>query len=179
MIRWVAVLITVAACAEDGAYRTAIAAWRKQKEAELRADNGWLTVSGLFWLKEGENRVGGAPGVFELRGAKTVFRPDYGGPVEMKEKTSIADGSRTFSVIERGGKFGVRVKDNKSKRRAEFAGQRWFPVRESYRVTARFVAYSRPKQIPILNILGNSLQLLSPGYAVFRLDGQEFRLEPV
>src|SRR5947208_4723335 len=128
MIRWVAVLIAVAACAEDGAYQASIAAWRKQKDAELRADNGWLTVSGLFWLKEGENRVDGAPGVFELRGTKTVFRPDHGAPVEMKEKTTVTAGARTFSVIERGGKYGVRMKGSQSKRRVEFAGQRWFPV---------------------------------------------------
>src|SRR5438874_2016373 len=179
MIRWVAVLISVAACAEDGAYRAAITAWRQQKEAELKADNGWLTVSGLFWLKEGENRAPGAPGVFELHGTKTVFRPDHGAPVEIKEKTVITEGALTFLVIERGGRYGVRVKDKNNKARATFAGQRWFPARESYRVVARFVSYPQPKQIPIVNILGDRLLLSSPGYAVFRLEGRELRLEPV
>ncbi len=179
MLRLVAFLVAVSTCAEDGAYQASIAAWRQQKDKELRADNGWLTVSGLVWLKEGANRVDGASGVFELHGAKAVYRPGQGAPVEMKEKITVAEGARTFSVIERGGRYGVRVKDNKSKRRAEFAGQRWFPVRESYRVTARFVAYPQPRQVPILNIIGNRLQMPSPGYVIFKLDGRELRLEPV
>ena len=56
---------------------------------------------------------------------------------------------------------------------------RWFPVRESYRVTARFVTYPRPKMLAIPNILGSTYPTPSPGYALFKLNGQEFRLEPV
>jgi uncharacterized protein len=179
MLRWVAVFIAVSACAGETAYQAAIAKWRRQKDVELRADNGWLTVTGLFWLKEGENRVGGAPGLFELHGVKTVFRPDHGVPVEMTAKTTITDGPRTFSLIERGGTYGVRLKDNKSRQRTEFKGQHWFPARESYRVFARFIAYPQAKQVPIVNILGNKLQMPSPGYAIFNLDGRELRLEPV
>ena len=117
--------------------------------------------------------------MFELRGGKTMYHPDRGAPVEMKEKITVTAGARTFSVIERSGRYGVRIKDNKSKRRADFPGQRWFPVNESYRVTTRFVAYPQPKKVPILNIIGNRLQMDSPGYVVFKLDGRELRLEPV
>ncbi len=42
----------------DEAYRGEIRNWREEREARLRADGGWLTVVGLFWLKEGENRFG-------------------------------------------------------------------------------------------------------------------------
>ncbi|HRB13164.1 MAG TPA: DUF1684 domain-containing protein, partial [Vicinamibacteria bacterium] len=33
-------------------------AWRAKREADLKADQGWLAVSGLPWLKEGETTVG-------------------------------------------------------------------------------------------------------------------------
>ena len=71
-----------AAPAEDAAYRAEIDRWRSEREARLKADDGWPTVAGLFWLKEGENAVGTDPradvvlpegsaparvGVFELR----------------------------------------------------------------------------------------------------------------
>lgn len=36
----------------------AIETWRAEQEKSLRADNSWLTVSGLFWLNEGDNTVG-------------------------------------------------------------------------------------------------------------------------
>src|SRR5579859_6281366 len=42
-------------------YRDRIAEWRKSQESDLKKDDGWLSVAGLFWLKEGENRVGADP----------------------------------------------------------------------------------------------------------------------
>ena len=170
-------LTTVAALLAIGPYRMEIVKWRHQKEAALKADGGWLTVTGLVWLKEGDNRVAPAPGVFELHNGKTVFRAGSGAITQMKPDTTITVGKLIFTVIERGGRYGVRIKDNDSKQRAEFQGQRWFPVREQYRVTARFVA--QQKSIAIPNVLGDTLQLTSPGYAVFQIAGQELRLEPV
>src|SRR5258708_2351921 len=95
-------------------YQTAIVNWRQQKEAELKADGGWLTVTGLSWLKEGENRMDRIPGVFELHGGKAVFHGESGAITEMKPDTSLTAGDLTFSVIERGGRYGVRIKDKKS-----------------------------------------------------------------
>jgi hypothetical protein len=43
-------------------YPDAIQAWRHEMEARLRADEGWLTLAGLHWLKEGPNRFGTDPG---------------------------------------------------------------------------------------------------------------------
>jgi len=160
-------------------YQAEIVKWRQQKEKELKADGGWLTVTGLFWLKEGENRVEGAPGLFVLHDGKARFRADTGAITEMTPEASITAGNLTFSVIERDGRYGVRLKDKNSKLRAEFRGQRWFPVRESYRVQARFVAYEQPKSMTVPNILGGTYQMPSPGYVVFTLAGRELRLEPV
>ncbi len=46
----------------SAAYRADIEAWRERRVARLRAEDGWLSVVGLFWLDEGENAVGSAPG---------------------------------------------------------------------------------------------------------------------
>ena len=43
-------------------YQSEIAEWRHQREAGLRRDGGWLTVTGLFWLREGANRFGTSTG---------------------------------------------------------------------------------------------------------------------
>jgi uncharacterized protein (DUF1684 family) len=45
----------------DAAYRAEVLKWRADREARLKADGGWLTVAGLFWLKEGESRFGTDP----------------------------------------------------------------------------------------------------------------------
>src|SRR5712671_7433979 len=43
---------------DPGAYRTEIEGWQKQRTEGLKGDQGWLTLCGLFWLKEGENKFG-------------------------------------------------------------------------------------------------------------------------
>lgn len=36
--------------------------WRAQMEAALRAEDGWLALAGLFWLREGANTFGSGAG---------------------------------------------------------------------------------------------------------------------
>ena len=45
----------------SGSYRAEIEAYRAQKEKDLRAEDGWLTVVGLPWLAEGRSTIGSAP----------------------------------------------------------------------------------------------------------------------
>jgi len=55
---WLAALSLVAGEVGGSSYRAEILKWREGREAELKRDNGWLTLSGLFWLKEGRNTLG-------------------------------------------------------------------------------------------------------------------------
>ncbi len=180
------VMVTIALAGSDD-----ILQFRRQREAELIADDGWLTVSGLFWLKEGPNRFGPAPsnqivlppgapsGVFEFHNGKTTYqgrelRADKPGPPDR-----ITLGDLTLYVIQRGDRCAIRLKDKNSKLRKEFTGLRWFPPSKAYRVTARFLPYSPPKMLSIPTVLGDVEQVASPGYAVFTLHGREYRLDPV
>ena len=43
-------------------YRRSIESWRAEHEARLKADDGWLTLAGLYWLRNGVNQVGGTDG---------------------------------------------------------------------------------------------------------------------
>ena len=202
-----AVLAVVAAA--NSPYVAEVEQWRAKREERLKADGGWLTVSGLFWLKDGANTFGSAPGndivlpasappragVFDFSGGKATVRVEPGvrilsgdKPVtamELRADTAAGGpdvlvlGPLSLQVIERGGRYGIRLKDNASARRREFAGLKWYPVSETHRVTARFVPHGAPKAIPIANILGQEDQMPSPGYAVFKIGDQELRLEPV
>ncbi len=44
----------------DAAWRRAVDSWRAQREKELSAPDGWLTLVGLEWLKSGVNSFGTA-----------------------------------------------------------------------------------------------------------------------
>jgi uncharacterized protein (DUF1684 family) len=173
-------------------YQDEIAAWRNAREASLLSDGGWLTVSGLFWLKPGLNRFGSDPsndivlpapsppraGTFDFQNGKVTAKTD-GLTRELRPDSDdvLVIGPLTLLVIERGARYGIRLRDHNSRFRREFAGLHWFPVRENYRITAKFVAEPRP--IPVANIIGQTEPMQSPGYAVFRLAGHEYRLYPV
>ena len=61
-----ALVIIAVACTEapepvDPAYAAEVDAWRNQRLERLTSDDGWLTLTGLYWLEPGENRFGSAP----------------------------------------------------------------------------------------------------------------------
>ena len=58
--------MTALACAKapeplDPAYAAEVDQWRADRLARLTADDGWLTLTGLYWLEPGENRFGSLP----------------------------------------------------------------------------------------------------------------------
>jgi len=55
---WLAALSLAGAEVGSSTYRAEIQKWREAYEADLKKDNGWLTLAGLFWLKEGSNTFG-------------------------------------------------------------------------------------------------------------------------
>jgi len=61
-----ALFVSAVACTKapdppDPAYAAEVDAWRSQRLERLTADDGWLTLTGLYWLEPGENRFGSAP----------------------------------------------------------------------------------------------------------------------
>jgi uncharacterized protein (DUF1684 family) len=61
-----ALVVIAASCTEapeplDPAYAAEVDAWRSQRLERLTAADGWLTLTGLYWLEPGENRFGSAP----------------------------------------------------------------------------------------------------------------------
>ena len=44
----------------DPAYAAEVEEWRSARLARLIADDGWLSLTGLYWLEPGENRFGSA-----------------------------------------------------------------------------------------------------------------------
>jgi uncharacterized protein (DUF1684 family) len=189
------------------AYTDEVEQWKSKRLASLKGEDGWLSLVGLHWLKEGENRVGSNPssevllpegkaprvaGSIFLKGGATRIeaRPDSGITSEGKpvasldlqpdtsgKPTVLKLGTLTFHVIKRGERLGVRVKDSASPERTNFRGLEYFPVDEHWRVEARFEPHNPPKTIPIMNVLGMEEDTPSPGSLVFDLNGQTYRLD--
>jgi uncharacterized protein (DUF1684 family) len=189
------------------AYTEELEQWKSKRLASLKGEDGWLSLVGLHWLKEGENKIGSDPSsdvalpegkaprvagsLFLNNGTVRIeARPGSGITSEGKPVTSLdlksdADGDPTvlklgtlaFHVIKRGDRVGVRVKDTDAPTRTNFRGLEYFPADERWRVEARFEPHNPPKSIPITNVLGMEEDNPSPGAVVFDLNGQTYRLD--
>ena len=189
---------------QDG-YTTRVEAWRAEREARLTADDGWLTVAGLFFLREGENSFGVSPltdivlpegpqeaGVFELRGRQLTLRVTAGRTLTVngesvsstrlyprEEQANLTIGDLTMYVHVSGERLGIRLRDKNSAIRQNFAGLRWYPVNASYRVRAQFVPHNEPVEVQVPNILGDIETFTSSGSVTLSLEGRELSLLPV
>ncbi|HSY06752.1 MAG TPA: DUF1684 domain-containing protein [Steroidobacteraceae bacterium] len=200
---------TPAAAPDPQAERASINQWRMQRIESLTSDSGWLTLAGLFWLKDGGNSFGRDPGnslvldnpslaatagSFAVSERKVRFIADpeggvthAGQPVETlalqsdatAEPTVLESGTLRFYVIERAGNLGVRVRDLNNPRRLQFRGLSYFPVSTDWVLNARFVRYEPVRHIRIVNILGMEEEQVSPGAVVFTHNGREWRLDTV
>lgn len=211
MIRAILLIVALSiATYGQTSFQTGTKKWRRDHEAEIKAEDGWLSVSGLYWLKEGVTRIGAdakqvdialpsgsAPpkvGTLELAGGVVTLKVEDGivvtvndNPVHdyvMKFDTEkppdqFRVGSLKLGVIKRGNRYGLRVRNKNSPERLGFRGLKWFPAQQHYRVVATFTPYEQPKEIIIMNVLGDELKMKTPGLLSFTLNGKKFELRPL
>jgi uncharacterized protein (DUF1684 family) len=91
----------------------------------------------------------------------------------------VSLGPLSMHIIERNRKYVLRLADNESSLRKNFAGCVWYPPDEAYKVEAKFVPYLGGKTLSIVNIIGENSQQPCPGYAEFQLHGQVHRLDAI
>lgn len=100
-------------------------------------------------------------------------------PDNDKNDPRLTIGSLTMYVIQRGERFGLRIKDAKSAALIGFHGLNWFPPNAKYRVTAHWMPYDPPRSTTLATLIGTHYSQPVPGAAEFTLAGRTYRLEPV
>lgn len=85
----------------------------------------------------------------------------------------------SMHVIERGGKYVLRLADNESPNRKDFAGCIWYPDDEAFRVQAKYVPYPEEKIISIINVIDEVSKVRCPGFAEFTIKGQTYKLDAI
>jgi uncharacterized protein (DUF1684 family) len=181
--------------------------YRVEREERLRAEDGWLTLVGLFWLEAGENRLGSDPSnpialpegtappvagsvFYDGSTARLVTEPAGGITFDGEPVTELDLGGPgteprvlrlgrlQFYLIERGGRHAIRVKDPENPAREQFGGLEYFPVDPGYRLQASFRPYDEPREIEVATVVGTA-RFLVPGRLEFTLHGQSLSLEPL
>jgi len=197
--------LALSAADTSDTYPQQVEHWRAERQKKLAADYGWLTVVGLDWLKEGDNRVGSEPSsevplppgsapqrvaIISLHAGKVVLHPAPGVPLTLDGKPAteallredddvLAINHLKFYLIRRGDRVGIRLKDNDSETRKHFQGLSWYPVDPAWRIQAKFIAWPTPHTLVFHNTIGQEESDASPGYVTFQKDGREFRMEPL
>ena len=83
----------------------------------------------------------------------------------------------TFFVHYSGPRLAIRVRDQQSPLRANFAGLKWFEANPTYRTVGTFTPLAQPKTVEIPNILGDLEPFTIVGNVTFTLEGSEHTLE--
>jgi len=193
----------------ESEWRQDLDAWRARRALEVDAQDGWLTLAGLEWLKPGANSVGAAAdngiqlhaqapdhiGLFTVSD-KTVqlaatidgFPPDLTidgqpakeGPLAVGAKASVIGWhGLSMVVLDRGGRYALRIKDADSPARKSFQGLNWYAADPQLSVEASWIPFNTPHVEAIPTGLGTTLDLPAPGVAVFKLGDLKLTLEPV
>jgi len=182
--------------------------WRADRLTRLQADDGWLTLVGLYWLHPGENTFGSDPagdvvlpgvdhtlGTFQVGddGAVRVrCLPEAGVTSDEKpvtERTLRTDaegkldvlhaGRLAFYAIRRGKRLAIRVKDPQAPTRTGFRGLEYWPADPAYRVRGVLERSSTPEEVSVPTVVGTSETMLVPGIIRFTLRGRELTLRPL
>lgn len=186
-------------------YEISITSWRQEMDNNLRRENGWLALAGLFWLRTGTNLIGSDPecdirlpgraparlGTFEFDGDNVTLNVEFDLTVEVNgvaAKNALLDADQedvpsfiTFNemrmvVLRRSKGVGIRVWDNTRVERRLFPRRQWYPVKKEFRVPATFTYYETPKIVKMPDILGAILDEPMQGYVSFELNGQTYEL---
>lgn len=181
-----AALIFISTLLSASDHSAEVETWRAKRIASLKAEDGWLAVAGLHWLKAGWNRFAELPAGMEWKldgkrvllrqnGSERELKPDNPGPADF-----VKLGALTMFIIERGGRYGVRVRDTNSPYRAKFHGIEHYPVDAKWKVAARWLAYAQPKKRVLPTVIeGVNEEYDAPGEVEFTLAGKTWKLEPV
>jgi uncharacterized protein (DUF1684 family) len=187
-------------------YKQIINNWRAELDKNIRKENGWLALAGLFWLKLGKSQFGSNPkceiqlperfpasiGYFEYNGRSVSLHTNTGQKISVNGKLvdfailqSDISGDPSYVtlddvcliVIERGHRIGIRMWDNQREERQTFPTRTWFDIDEDFRVPAIYTAYDRPKKAYFPDIAGEKSEIPVEGYLSFEYNGNHYQLD--
>jgi uncharacterized protein (DUF1684 family) len=189
-------------------YTAEITKFRQDREANLTGNAGWFTIAGLWFLTQPRTTFGSDPlndivfpasappraGTFDVRDGKVTvtaapgvtFQLD-GKPVTTMQVKSDVPGPADrltlgkdlqFWVHNSGDRLSIRLRDQNSALRKNFAGLSWFPIDPAYRVEGTYTPFDKPKIVEVASLVGDSDKTPIPGLVKFTLKGQEYALEP-
>lgn len=189
-------------------YISEVNEWHQKRIERLKEEDGWLTLAGLFWLKEGSNSFGSDKGndiifpdyapdkigiitlqdsIVSLSVNDGVEVMNHGNPIkqielknDLSEDPTILDlGTLQWYIIKRDDKYGIRLRDTQSPLRFSFKGINRYPINDDWRIEATYEAYDPPKTIKLPTQIGTIAEEKSNGAVVFAKDGEVYKIDAI
>ena len=194
---------------EDQTYKEKIHNWQEERLENLKAEDGWLNLAGLYWLEKGKNTIGSdssnnivfpakAPkhlGAVHLQNNKIEFRAEEDAMVANQEgekidtaimnhdqqdsTTVLQNGPLRWFVIKRGDKFGIRLRDLQSPLLDKVDSIPAFPIKRKWKVEAEFIPYEEEKYMEVPNVLGSTTKEKIHGELQFQIKDKKYTLVPM
>lgn len=185
---------------------TAIKTWQTKRVQEITSPDGWMSLAGLFWLKEGITPFGSDPlnklvfpekapkeiGQFVLENGMVTMIIEGGVPVKLGAEspknivlvpdiagnpTTLTLGALSWYLIQRENRFGIRLKDANNPKIQTFKGIPQFPISEKWQILAQLKPATNQKTITLRNVIDMDVTMQLEGYLNFEIDGQSYELE--
>ncbi len=190
-------------------YISEIQEWHSKRIENLKKENGWLNLTGLYWLKQGENKFGAgktneivfpegkAPsfiGSLFLKdsivtvkvneGVEVISNGERVSSLELKNDTQrgvtvLELGSLRWFIIKRGEKYGVRLRDLDSELLKTFQGVETYPINSDWKFEAKLETYNPPKKVEVPNVLDMVDTAVVSAALTFEKDGVVYKLDPL
>jgi uncharacterized protein len=186
-------------------YADQINDWKEYRVSRLTEPTGWLRLADLIWLDEGENSFGSGsdmdirfPGESMPDHAGTFVLTDNrvemfvndgvtithnGDPVsnmiifDGESRPEIVYDNLIWFVDSRGDQHGIRIYNQDTPEADAFEGFPFYPLQPEWHLKARFIPWSDERTIPIVNVLGDTIERESPGQVEFMIDGELYSLD--
>ena len=188
---------------ETAGYIGQMKEWRQARHERLSDPDGWMTLVGMEWLNEGENRVGSAEssdaripggpstwGTVFLEGDELRFVPAPGAGVTVDgepvaeavlvadsqgKPTVVRSGDLSFYVIHRES-YALRVKDRKAPNLLAYDYMPAYDIDPAWRKEGQLVPAEEGATIEVANVLGQINHVPLFGTFEFEHGGQTFSL---
>ena len=177
--------------------------WKEERVSNLKKPMGYLSMTGLYWISEGENRVGSEEnndivfpptlpeeiGVLSLQGdklkidLKTSYNIDdklENGSVVIRadvdgKPSMFNKGSNFWYVIKRGDQYGIRMKDTLAQSRLNFESMPSYDPKEKWLIKGVFKKKESQK-IQITNKVGITYDSDLAGVVSFLFEGKAYNM---
>ncbi len=187
-------------------YANHITEWDSLRLHRLKAPDGWVNLAGLFWLNEGDNKIGSSGnndivfprgpeeiGIMTLDDNKVWFHPNGGVGIkaegedikdsififrEGSEAVLLTTDSLGFFIIRRGERIGIRLRDYVHPRLDKLNSIDRYPPDQNWIIKTRFIESDNELIIRVPDVLGEISEEIAPGLLEFEYEGETFRLFP-